>query len=126
VVGLNDHWAEYYMGALLAHTVVLVLDGAWAWSPWCQGELFRSSAQALGAAARREFPGSEFRLVVVYEQRTYGTEAAARAKVCPARHGGPSYRPLVCRPSWVDQVLLVVRALVRRYGRVIQRYTAVY
>jgi hypothetical protein len=29
VVGLNDHWAEYnYMGALLAHTVVLVLDGA--------------------------------------------------------------------------------------------------
>jgi hypothetical protein len=29
VIGLNDHWAEYYfMGALLAHTVVLVLDGA--------------------------------------------------------------------------------------------------
>ena len=86
MIGLNDHWAEYYyMGALLAHTVVLVLDGAWARSPWCQGELalFRENcAQAFGAAARREFPGSEFQLVVVYEQRTYGTEAAARAKVC--------------------------------------------
>jgi CHAT domain-containing protein/tetratricopeptide (TPR) repeat protein len=84
-IGLNDHWAEYYfMGALLAHTVVLVLDGAWARSEWCQGELalFRENcAQAFAAAARRAFPGSEFRLVVVYEQRTYGSEGAARAKV---------------------------------------------
>ena len=38
-VWLNHHWAEYYsMGALLARTVVLILDQAWLESVWCEGE----------------------------------------------------------------------------------------
>ena len=109
VIGLNDHWAEYYfMGALLAHTVVLVLDGAWAHSKWCQGELrlfCENCVQAFGAPAQREFPGSEFQLVVVYEQRTYGTEAAARAKV--AEDSGDVVMGLSAPrffPAWFDKL----------------------
>ena len=72
----NDHWAEYYyMGALLAHTVVVVLDTAWVKSPYCQGELalfLRNVRHAYEAGAREEFPGSRFQLVVIYDD-TPGT-----------------------------------------------------
>ena len=68
---LNHHWAEYYtMGVLVCHTVVLVLDAAWLDSLYCQGELrlfcvnFR---RAYTDAQAGRAPGSEFRLVVLYD-----------------------------------------------------------
>ena len=72
----NDHWAEYYyMGALLAHTIVVVLDTAWVKSKYCQGELalfLENVRHAYDEAKHAEFPGSRFQVVVVYDS-TPGT-----------------------------------------------------
>ena len=68
---LNKHWAEYYyMGALVAHTIVLLFDPAWAKSEWCQAELdlfLRNVLHAYRADLHEKFPGSRFQLVVVYD-----------------------------------------------------------
>ena len=56
----NDHWAEYYyMGTLLAHTVVVVLDMAWRESDYCAGELqifVRNAAHAHQVKASQPVP----------------------------------------------------------------------
>jgi hypothetical protein len=71
VIKLNDHWAElYYMGVLLAQTVIVVLDPAWLASPNCQEELEllkKNFELAHRDAQRRRFPGSRFQLVVLYD-----------------------------------------------------------
>eukprot|EP01051_Picozoa_sp_SAG22_P011929 SAG22_NODE_1191_length_5205_cov_718.107912_2_plen_1183_part_00 len=90
----NDHWAEFYlMGTLCAHTVVLIIDDEFFATPFCKGELdgfiencrrardFKSEAdgdepepepepepESAKAHGDARFPGSEFELVVVYEQ----------------------------------------------------------
>jgi hypothetical protein len=85
----NSHWAEFYlMGTLCAHTVVLIIDEEYDDSPWCAGELdaFRDNwrrARAFfsaEAAAGGAFPGSEFQLLVVYEQGAFGAEKLARLR----------------------------------------------
>jgi hypothetical protein len=94
----NGHWAEFYlMGTLCAHTVVLIIDGEHEASRFCQGELdsflencrrARSflaqpepEPRSLGSPPSAErFPGSEFDVVVVYEQPAVfvGSEGAAK------------------------------------------------
>ena len=79
----NKHWAEYYfMGVLVAKTVVLVLDQVWAKSVWCkaESELFRDNCQhAFEAAHRRHYPGSKFKLIVVYDSTEFDGATAAAA-----------------------------------------------
>ena len=70
-VTLNAHWAEYYcMGTLLAHTIVIVFDPAWLKSDFCRGELtifLRNARHATDRNAKARFPGSQFRLMVIYD-----------------------------------------------------------
>ena len=97
----NSHWAEYYyMGALLAHTIVLVLDTAWVKSQYCRGELklflrnarnARHDDAAAAAAAghgHEGFPGSRFQLVVIYDN-SLGTvcDGVRLCEGCKARGG---------------------------------------
>ena len=111
----NDHWAEFYLtGTLCAHTVVLVIDDGYGLSDFSQGELdgflencrraqsFKSGDDAgrfvpepeVEVAPEAEtkpedeprFPGSEFELVVVYEQGMFvGANAKARMDALRAR-----------------------------------------
>ena len=67
----NKHWAEYYyMGTLLAHTIVIVFDPVWLKSDFCKGELaifLRNARHATDKHAKAKFPGSQFCLVVIYD-----------------------------------------------------------
>jgi hypothetical protein len=99
----NDHWAEYYyMGTLLAHTVVVVLDPAWLASDYTRGELqlfARNAAHAHQLAARDEFPGSRFQLIVLYDtSAAEGTDEWARSTVAhwelPAAAAPTAYFPV--------------------------------
>ena len=102
----NGHWAEFYlMGALCAHTVVLIIDDEYEASPYCNGELdgflencrraqsFKDGndqpepeANAATGPAGERFPGSDFELVVLYEQDIFvGTDGAARMDALRAK-----------------------------------------
>ena len=67
---------------------MLITDEEYDDSPWCAGELdaFRDNwrrARAFfsaEAAAGNAFPGSEFQLLVVYEQGAFGAEELARLR----------------------------------------------
>ena len=96
----NDHWAEYYyMGALLAHTVVVALDTAWVKSQYCQGELalfLENARHAYDAGAREQFPGSRFQVVVIYDDMP-GTVCDGEGCQAPdTRHDGLVPRAVLC------------------------------
>jgi hypothetical protein len=96
----NDHWAEYYyMGTLLAHTVVVVLDPAWLASDYARGELQLFVRNAAHAHQFAEFPGSRFQLIVLYDTAAAeGTGEWARSTVAqwelPAAAAPTAYFPV--------------------------------
>ena len=61
----NDHWAEYYYGAMtVCHTVVLMYDDAWKESRFCQSEWKL-------VLKNKELVGFDFNLIIVYDKNNY-------------------------------------------------------
>jgi hypothetical protein len=127
----NGHWAEFYlMGTLCAHTVVLIIDNEFEASPFCQGELdgfeenyrraqsfmlaaetdqselepeaeTKAEAEAEAEAEEVRFPGSEFELLVVYEQGIFaGSDGAAQIDALRARFAAAGAARCSFFPAW--------------------------
>jgi hypothetical protein len=61
----NDHWAEYYYGAMtVCHTVVLMYDDAWKESRFCQSEWKL-------VLKNKELAEFDFNLIIVYDKNNY-------------------------------------------------------
>ena len=112
-VTFNHHWAEYYtMGVLVCHTIVMLFDTAWLDSQFCAGEFeqfcqnFRRAY--LKAQADRP-PGSEFRLVVLYDdsadvKKKMDTRLAGEGLLEPPNRAAVTFIPVQFKKKEADEI----------------------
>ena len=112
-VTFNHHWAEYYtMGVLVCHTIVMLFDTAWLDSQFCAGEFeqfcqnFRRAY--LKAQADRP-PGSEFRLVVLYDdsadvKKKMDTRLAGEGLLEPPNKAAVTFIPVQFGRAEADEI----------------------